>query len=414
MVVSIVALKHTELKGGIMRQLILVSLSVVFALFGLSSKGDSQTIKIGAVVPLTGRYAALGGQVKTGYEIAVRHINAAGGVTAGGQKLQIELTMLDDESDPTKTVARLETLASQGVVAYLGGAGSDLHAAASSIADKNKIPYLGVAFAFYGIHQQGLRYLFSPFPKSPDLTKETFVFLDAMIPAAQRPRKVALFLERTDWGKEMGSLWASTAKKHGYQIVASGEYAPGSKDFSDVILKAKTAGAETVLALPSPPDGMTIVKQMKELDFNTKVNLFIRAADPPVWSQNLSKDGDYVLLSPGWHFAARYPKVRELNDEHQKLFKRPADPLVGPSYACLQIIADALTRAKTLDRDKLRDALAATKMTTVVGPVRFRSDGTGEVKVFFQQWLKGKQELVWPKEFATATFGYPAPPLSQR
>ena len=111
-----------------MRRLILVALAVVLALFGLSSKGDSQTIKIGAVVPLTGRYAALGGQVKTGYEIAVQHINAAGGVTVGGKKLQIELTMLDDESDPTKTVARLETLASQGVVAYLGGAGSDLHA----------------------------------------------------------------------------------------------------------------------------------------------------------------------------------------------------------------------------------------------------------------------------------------------
>ena len=80
-------------------------------------------------------------------------------------------------------------------------AGSDLHGAAASIADKNKIPYLGVAFAFHGIHKQGLRYLFSPFPKSPDLTTETFVFLDGMIPAAQRPRKVALFLERTDWGK---------------------------------------------------------------------------------------------------------------------------------------------------------------------------------------------------------------------
>ncbi len=397
-----------------MRRLILVWLSVMLALVVSSTKGDSQTIKIGAVVPLTGRYAALGGQVKTGYELGVQQINAAGGVPIGGKKLQIELMMLDDESDPTKTVARMETLAAQNVVAYLGGAGSDLHAAASSIADKNKIPYLGVAFAFYGIHQQGLRYLFSPFPKSPDLTNETFVFLDAAIPAAQRPRKVALFLERTDWGKEMGALWEGTAKKHGYQIVASGEYAPGSKDFSDLILKAKSAGAETVLALPSPPDGMTIVKQMKELDFNPKVNLFIRAADPPVWSQNLSKDGDYVLLSPGWHFAARYPKVTEINDAHQKLFNRPADPLVGPSYACLQILADALTRAKTLDRDKLRDAVAATKMTTVVGPVRFRPDGTGEVKVFFQQWLKGKQELVWPKEFATAPFGYPAPPFSQR
>jgi branched-chain amino acid transport system substrate-binding protein len=397
-----------------MKRTTLLSLSIALALFGIPFNSSAQTVKVGAVVPLTGRYAALGGQVKTGYEIGVQHINAAGGVTVGGKNLQIELIMLDDESDPTKTVARMETLASQGVVAYLGGAGSDLHAAASSIADKNKIPYLGIAFALNGIHKQGLRYLFSPFPKSPDLTNETFVFLDAAIPAAQRPRKVALFLERTDWGKEMGSLWESTAKNRGYQIVANGEYAPGSKDFSDLILKAKSAGAEIVLALPSPPDGMTIVKQMKELDFNTKVNLFIRAADPPVWSQNLGKDGDYVLLSPGWHFAARYPKVAELNEAHQKLFNRPADPLVGPAYACLQILADAVTRAKTLDRDKIRDAIAATKMMTVVGPVRFRADGTGEVKVFFQQWLKGKQELVWPKEFATAPFAYPAPPFDQR
>ncbi|MBF8254556.1 MAG: Peripla P 6 domain-containing protein, partial [Deltaproteobacteria bacterium] len=70
-----------------MRQLILIALSVVLALFSFTSKGDSQTIKIGAVVPLTGRFAALGAQVKTGYEIAAQHINAAGGVTVGGKKL---------------------------------------------------------------------------------------------------------------------------------------------------------------------------------------------------------------------------------------------------------------------------------------------------------------------------------------
>jgi branched-chain amino acid transport system substrate-binding protein len=397
-----------------MRRIALAFVALAAGAFGSPFNLAAQGVKVGAVVPLTGRYAALGGQVKTGYEIGVQHINGAGGVSIGGKKQQIELSLLDDESDPTKTVARLETLATQGVVAYLGGAGSDLHGAAASIGDKNKIPYLGVAFAFHGIHKQGLRYLFSPFPKSPDLTRETFVFLDAMIPAAQRPRRVALFLERTDWGKEMGSGWESLAKKHGYQIVASGEYAPGSKDFSDLILRAKSAGAETVLAVPSPPDGMTIVKQMKELDLNAKVNLFIRAADPPVWSQNLGKDGDYILLSPGWHFAAKYPRVKELNEAHQKLFNRPSDPLVGPAYACVQILAEALTRAKTADREKLRDAIAAINMTTVVGPVKFRSDGTGEVKVFFQQWLKGKQELVWPKDFATAPFGYPAPPFGQR
>jgi branched-chain amino acid transport system substrate-binding protein len=397
-----------------MKRTVLTFFAATAALFCFPFNVPAQGIKVGAVVPLTGRYAALGAQVKTGYEIGAQHINAAGGVTVGGKKQPIELNLLDDESDPTKTVARLETLAAQGVVAYLGGAGSDLHGAAASIGDKNKIPYLGVAFAFHGIHKQGLRYLFSPFPKSPDLTRETFVFLDAMIPVAQRPRKVALFLERTDWGKEMGSGWESLAKKHGYQIVASGEYAPGAKDFSDLVLKAKSAGAETVLAVPSPPDGMAIVKQMKELDLNPKALLFIRAADPPVWSQNLGKDGDYVLLSPGWHFAAKYPRVKELNEAHQRLFNRPADPLVGPAYACLQILADALARVKTADREKLRDAVAATSMTTVVGPVKFRADGTGEVKVFFQQWLKGKQELVWPKDFATAPLGYPAPPFEQR
>jgi branched-chain amino acid transport system substrate-binding protein len=397
-----------------MRRLSLTCLSIALTLFGFTSGGMAQTIKVGAVVPLTGRYAALGAQVRAGYEIGVEQTNAAGGVTVGGKKMPIELTILDDESDPTKTVARLETLATQGVVAYLGGAGSDLHAAAASIGDKNKIPYLGIAFALNGIHKQGLRYLFSPFPKSPDLAKETFVLLDGSIPAAQRPTKVALLLERTDWGKEMGSAWESLAKQNGYQIVASGEYAPGAKDFSELILKAKSAGAEAVFALPSPPDGMTIVKQMKELDFNPKAVVFIRAADPPVWSQNLGKDGDYFLLSPGWHFAARYPKVAEVNDAHQKRLNRPADPLVGPAYACVQILAEAITRAGSLDREKIRDAIAATNMTTVVGPVRFRPDGTGEVKVFFQQWLKGKQELIWPKEFATAQFGYPAPPFSQR
>jgi len=397
-----------------MQRLSLTCLSIALTLFGFTSGGMAQTIKVGAVVPLTGRYAALGAQVRAGYEIGVEQTNAAGGVTVGGKKMPIELTILDDESDPTKTVARLETLATQGVVAYLGGAGSDLHAAAASIGDKNRIPYLGIAFALNSIHKQGLRYLFSPFPKSPDLAKETFVLLDGSIPTAQRPTKVALFLERTDWGKEMGSAWESFGKQNGYQIVASGEYAPGAKDFSELILKAKSAGAEAVFALPSPPDGMTIVKQMKELDFNPKAVVFIRAADPPVWSQNLGKDGDYFLLSPGWHFAARYPKVAEVNDAHQKRLNRPADPLVGPAYACVQILAEAITRAGSLDREKIRDAIAATNMTTVVGPVRFRPDGTGEVKVFFQQWLKGKQELIWPKEFATAQFGYPAPPFSQR
>ncbi|HEV8307477.1 MAG TPA: amino acid ABC transporter substrate-binding protein [Methylomirabilota bacterium] len=373
----------------------------------------AQGIKVGAAVPLTGRYAAGGAQVRAGYEIAVEDVNRAGGVTVGGAKRPLELVLLDDESDATKTVSRLETLAAQGVVAYLGGFGSDLHAAAASVAEKNKIPYLGVAFALHKIHQQGFRYLFSPFWKSPDIGRE-LVGLLGSIPAADRPKRAAIFQEKTDWGREMAAAWTEAGKAAGYQVVAHVEYAPGAKDFADGILKAKSAQADVAFALPTPPDGMTLVKQMRELDFNPKLALFIRAPDPPVWAKNLGKDGDYVLLAPGWHHAVKYPGVAELNEAHQKRLGRPADPITGPSYACVQILAAALAKAGSLDREKIRDAVAATDMTTVIGPVKFRPDGTGIVQSVFIQWLNGKQELVWPKEFATAPLGYPAPAFSKR
>jgi branched-chain amino acid transport system substrate-binding protein len=372
-----------------------------------------EPIKVGAVVPLTGRYGAGGAQVRAGYEIAVEHINAGGGVTVGGKKEPLELVLLDDESDATKTVSRLETLGAQGVVAYLGGFGSDLHAAAASVAEKNKTPYLGVAFALHKVHQQGFRYLFSPFWKSPDIGQALPPMLNS-IAAADRPKTVAIFQEKTDWGREMAAAWTEGGKAGGYQVVVNGEYAPGAKDFSDLILKAKSANADAVFALPTPPDGMTMIKQMKELGYTPKLAFLIRAPDPPIWSKNLGKDGDFVVLAPGWHYAVKAPGVKELNEAHEKKFGRPADPITGPAYACVQILSAALGRASAPDREKLRDAIAATDMTTVVGTVKFRPDGTGIVQSVFIQWLNGKQELVWPKESATAPLAYPAPPFAKR
>ena len=108
--------------------------------------------------------------------------------------------------------------------------------------------------------------------------------------------------------------------------------------------------------------------------------MLIRAADSPPWSKNLGKDGDFTVLAAGWHHAMKAPGVKELNDAHQKKFGRPADPIVGPAYACVQILAAAITRAGGADREKIRDAIAATDMNTVIGPVKFRPDGTGIVQ----------------------------------
>jgi branched-chain amino acid transport system substrate-binding protein len=392
--------------------LLLAALSQTLVACGAPGTATADKIRVGAVVPLTGRYAAVGEQIKNGYELAVDDINQAGGVDVNGTKIPLELTILDDESDPTKTVQRMETLyADTQVVTYLGGVASDLHAAAAAIGEKNKVPYLGVAFSLQKVHEQGFKYLFSPFPKSPGEAIATFDMLDSLSP---KPAKIAIFAEKTDWGAELRSLWKVQATQRGYSVVADQEYAPGSKDFSPVILAAKNAGAEVVLALPSPPDGMTLAKQMKELAFNANMYLFIRAPDALSWSQNLAQDGNYFLNMPGWNPEMKFPGVAELAQRHQAKYNKPAQGTTGSGYAAVQILADAITRAKSLDRDKIRDAIAATDMMTVAGAITFNPDGTGKVVTVICQWQDGKQVLVWPPDQATNKLIYPAPAWDQR
>lgn len=380
-----------------------------------AAQATGEPIKLGAVVPLTGRYASIGAPVRNGYELAIEDVNAAGGVNIGGVRRPLEMRLLDDESDPAKTVQRLETLAAQDkVVVYMGGAGSDLHAAGAALGDKNRIPYLGVGFALYEIHQRGLKYLFSPFVKSPGIVDATYELLNSL-PEAQRPRRVALFAEKTDWGIEMARLYTERAPAAGYQIVVSEEYAVGAKDFSDLIQRAKAAGAEAVMGSPNPPDGMLIMKQMKELDFNPKYVMLSRAADGQVWMENLAKDGEYVVTSPGWHMASKFPGVADLTAKHQAKYGKPPEGVTGPAYAIVQIVADAMQRAGKLDGESLRQALADTNLqNTVEGPVKFNADGTAQLEYLLLQWQNGKQELIWPRDQATAQFLYPAPAFAQR
>jgi branched-chain amino acid transport system substrate-binding protein len=371
------------------------------------------TIKIGAVVPTTGRYAAGGELVKNAYELAVEDINKAGGVDVNGTKMQIELTILDDESDPTKTVQRLETLnSSNQVSAYLGGFGSDLHAAAAAVAEKNKIPYVGIAFALKKIHENGYQYLFSPFPKSPDIAKSSFDLLDSLSP---KPTKVAIFAETTDWGNELGGLWRNEIQSRGYQLVDDEQYAPGAKDFAPLISKAKDAGAQVVLGLPNGPDGTTIVKQMKELAYTPQALFLIRAPDGATWASNLGKDGDDVMLIQGWAATVNFPGSQDMAKRYQAKYNKSAQSSVGCAYAAVQILADAISRAKSTDRQAIRDAIAATDLKdTVIGPVKFNSDGTGQVISIVTQYQDGVQVAVWPKDQAAKAVVFPAKAFAER
>ena len=381
-----------------------------------AAAGNAVTsVKVGAAVGLTGRYASGGEQIKNGYELAVKDINSSGGamVQAFGRRIPLEINILDDASDANQTVQRMEALNNTGILSYFGGFGSDLHAAAAAVAEKNKTPYVGVAFALYSIHQQGYRYLFSPFPKSPLLTKAIFDLMDTLNP---KPARVAIFAEKTDWGAEMQNGWKQQAQSHsGFEVVVEEQYAPGSTDFSSMLLKAKSANPDAVLMVPTPPDGIAIVKQMKELDVNPKLFNIIRASDSGAWSTALGKDGDFTVGAPGWGADLKFAGNADMVKAYQAAYNKPPEGVVGAAYAVVQVFADALARADALDRDSLRAALASTNMTSsVIGPVTFNPDGTGNVVTIYEQWQSGKQVTVWPPDQVGGQIQYPAKPFAQR
>ncbi len=370
-------------------------------------------IEIGASIPLTGKFGSLGSQVKVGYDYAIADINAAGGVYVAeyGTKIPLRLTAYDDESDPTKAVSNLEKVFTENnVVAYLGGAASGMHAATTAIAEKNKVPYLGVSFAWWNIHQRGYNYLFSPFPKSPDQARDVFKALNELVPTKEnRPANIAIFQEKTDWGNELGGLFKADAGPAGYTVAYYAEYAPGTTDFSTLIMEAKAANADMLLGMPNTPDGIAIVKQAAELGWKPKFIMLVRAPDAATWGEATGTAGDGVTMFAGWHSGENFAGIAEINAKHQADFGRPADILVGPAYACVQILAAGIEKAGTLDRDAIRDAIAATNMMTVMGNVSFNGDGTGNVLNPLVQWQAGKMQLVWPLDQKTADFIYPIP-----
>jgi branched-chain amino acid transport system substrate-binding protein len=368
-----------------------------------------ESIKIGAVVPITGAFAGGGAQVERGYRYGIEAINEAGGVMVEeyGVALPLEIDLRDDASDPNQTTALMQELGGEDIVAYLGGFGSPVHAAATAVAEQNQIAYLGVATALQALHEQGYQYYFSPFPKSPDIAVSVFELLDT-IPEADRPSNVGIFQEATDWGEELGALWESAAAEFGYEVVFHETYAPGSTDFTDLILGAQAADVEIALSLPTPPDGFALYQQMGELGFKAPFNLVVRAADVPTWN-DLGAAGEGVLLSAGWHPALGFPGIEEMDQRHIDEEGRPADPIVGGSYSLIQILADAIERAGTLDHQAVRDAIAATDLMTVAGQITFREDGTSPITNPLMQRIEGGVQLVWPAESATEPLVYPSP-----
>ena len=406
--------RDTVIGISITLSLVLVSYGIVAAASGLAP----DSITIGCTLGLTGRFAGTAIEVKDGYEIGVEHINQAGGIFIKefGKKIPVKLIMYDDESDPTKAAARYEKLYTENkVVAYLGSFSTIVNTSLIAVAEKNRVPIVVSHFGHLAPHRQGYKYLFSPFQKTtPDYPK----ILDAVtdIFGKDRPKGIAIVMSRTEWPMECAKAYREKIAKDGlYKVVVDETYALGTTDFSMIITKAKAANAEVWLSSPTPPEGMAIVRQMKELNYCPKFIEMAQASGSRGWPGGDKEIGEYIGELDTWIAGLPWPGNDRLIEDAKK---RKGGELpwcnVGTGYMDVQVLANAIERAGSLDREKIREALAKTDMMTVGGPVKVRPDGTFELLVYLCQWQKGKYIPVWPKKYAVANPAYPIPKWNER
>jgi branched-chain amino acid transport system substrate-binding protein len=404
-------------KGMTMKHVKLMCLVVTLLVSGLvlamtsrpafTGQPAPKTIKIGVLISLTGPDAAIGGPAKLGYELAVDEINKSGGVMVKeyGKNIPLELVLLDMETNPEKSIARAETLNAQKVLVAVG---TTLVGASAEIFEKNKLPVVVSMTSINATMEKGFKYYFNIGTLNSQTAHAIFDTFGAL-PKGTMPTKWAFIKEQTDFSTEFFAFAEQEAAKRGITVTYEGQYAMMTPDLSTLITGAKNSGAEVVLSFPTPPDAITMLKQMAQLGYKPKAIVAIRASDDPAWGK-LGDLGNYVLGSPDWHMALNHPGIKELNAAVKAKTGQPTDPAVGPPYASIKVIAAAIEKAGSLDRTAIRNALAETDMMTVMGHVKFGSNNTRPDAIrTVIQWQNGTMELIWPDRQKTKSFVYPIP-----
>jgi branched-chain amino acid transport system substrate-binding protein len=364
------------------------------------------SIKIGALVDLTGFDAGSGQPVKTGYELAVEDINKDGGVYVKeyGKKIPLELVVMDGESDADKVVARAEALNAQNVPVVCT---VTMGVSAVDTFEKDKLPAVTVLIHNTYLWEQGRKYWFGLGKTNPITVTSVY---EAFKNVPQMSTKWALWELQQDWVAELFQMAQQQAPTYGINYVYHGKYAMLSPDMSPLIGGAKDAGAEIIFCNGPFPDDVTLLKQMNELNYKPKGIIMVEGADDPAWGHALGPLGENVVAAPEWHPSMDFPGVKELNAEYQAKFGTVTHISAGPAYACIQVVANAIENAGTLDREKIRDAIAATDMMTVTGHIKL--DATGkriDPLHTVTQWQNGVMELIWPDNMKTKPLIYPIP-----
>ena len=353
-----------HLATGVLGAALACALAV--ALVGCSAQSSSgssgDTVKVGAILSLTGPYAALGAAEKNALELEQTRINDAGGI--GGKKLEIIIE--DDATDEAKTVAAATKLIEQDkVVAILGATGTGQTMAARTVIDRAGIPMISMAGGNAITGKFDPLVFQTPWPNSIVVP---FVLNKI---AADGHKRIAVITDNSGYGKDGHAIIVEAAPKSGLTVVADQQFKPGDTDFAAQITTAKNSGADAILLWTAGKEGAALVKQAGEL--GVKLPMYGGSgqakAEFPEGAGTASEGfvfgtGKSLVPSNWGTGTAEAVLVEDFSQRYKAAYGTAPDIFAGHAFDALSILTDAVKRGGDTSPAKLRDAIEQTNGLT--------------------------------------------------
>jgi branched-chain amino acid transport system substrate-binding protein len=371
-------------------------------------------IPIGHIHPLSGSLAFDGQEMRNGLLLAVKEINEAGGIKSmGGAKLK--LLDADSEGKPELAISSMERLAKAGAVAVTGCYQSAVTLVATQVAEKLKVPFVVSVAVADEVTGRGFKYTFRIQPNAEQMASNTLQYLTEIAKASGTSLKTIAYLhDNTAFGQPLAAHIQKLAPKYGLELVLDVPYSPAAPDVTTEVGKIKAAGADIALDTGYFGDGVRVYKTMKDLRLQVKaiVGCANGAFSHPKFVQELGAVAENVMDG---NYQAN--PVSELTKKAFANYKKEFNADMGSGtifpYEVVYVIADALERAKSTNRDALREAIAKTDLKEHIlpqGPIIFGPNGQNvNAAAVMMQVQQGSVKVVWPTVYSNGKPVFPVP-----
>ncbi len=323
--------------------------------------GAGNTIKIGGIQPISGEVSAYGTQSRDAINLAIKEINAKGGVLGK----QLESVIEDDEANPEKTLNAFTKLVTKDkVVGIVGALTSNCSIPLSKEAQKRKIVMITPSSTNATVTDAGDYVFRACFIDPFQGTVNAKFAIDNL-----KAKTAAVIFDNTnDYSKGLKDNFVKTFKELGGTITAEESYAKGDKDFAAQLTKIE-GGNPDVLFIP---DYYSTVSLIAKQTRNQGIKATMLGGDG--WEAIAKNAGEEVngsYYSNHYTSGADDPEVKAFVANYKAAYGVEPNALAALAYDATYLLADAIARAGSTDSEKIKNAMAQSDKKYVTGRVKF-------------------------------------------